>query len=266
MPLTFEELANAGIDETPPESNSAGSLLSRRHRILLGIGIGICIGIGIGIGIGLFLYWQHSAKQTSDPLAAQILLSGNDADSDILPHTKDSSTEFETSFDFLKEDALAPAFRETEAAKMATSPIHITGAADKAPSIQLDSEPLAQEAAVSPQAVSPPMTIPQETIIDWGGMVLVPDGHILAKAYNSDVRILRIEAHPIDGDYIRVWARIQNLTDHSLQTEIGCEFRSQNQTERPHFAAVTLKPKEIVDTYFVSQDSEIHAYTILVKR
>ncbi|TVP78994.1 MAG: hypothetical protein EA353_07335 [Puniceicoccaceae bacterium] len=228
---------------------------------------------------GLFFYWQHFAKQTDEPLAAQILLSGTVDKPDVLPHTKDDSTEFKTSFDFLKKDAPAPHFRETESAKIATAPVNIRKAVDETPGIRLDTAPAAPvppsvpapESTVSQKPANPPKASPKQAIagqaiIDWGGMVLVPVDHVLAKAYNSDVRILRIEAHPIDGDHIRVWARIQNQTNRSLQTEIGCEFRSPDAIERPNFTAVTLAPLEVVDTYFVSENPRVHAYTILVKR
>jgi hypothetical protein len=270
MPLTFEELADSKIDENllneKSSPKSSGKLILFFIVLLL-------------ISASIVIY-QQFIKVEEDPIAAQILLSEELTEEAVLLHIKDSSTEFQPSLKFLKKNATAPDYRETEATKTTKPPVIAANSEINTAPVQLEQkqevqleQPLKAEKTPtivqneqSPSNTDTPVALPTKATIDWGGLVLVPKSHVLAKAYNSDVELLRVEAHPIEGDRIRVWTRIRNRTANVLKTEVACEFRSETQYGRPHFTPVVIQPNGVIDTYFVSQIPLIHSYTIMVKR
>ena len=55
-------------------------------------------------------------------------------------------------------------------------------------------------------------------------MVLVPNMKLMSKAYSSSVSLPRVEAHPLQNNRIRVWAR-QNESGGPLRLQVACVFR-----------------------------------------
>ena len=62
----------------------------------------------------------------------------------------------------------------------------------------------------------------QLIVRDWTGLVLVPISTSLSKAYTSEVRLLRIEAHPLNDGRVRVWTRIHNISERTLPGQVAC--------------------------------------------
>ena len=102
---------------------------------------------------------------------------------------------------------------------------------------------------------------------DWGGVILVPEGITTSQAHTSNVQLLRIEAHPLNDERLRVWARVKNRSQRPIHAEMGCEFRSrQAEPDRVSFEAVTISPAGVVDVSFDSPRDRVEAYTLMVKR
>ena len=267
MPQSFEELANEGIalDAMPPH----GSHRPKPLKIITSLACILALG---ALGYNFVLKPDRQS-------AAEILLSVDGEVPGVLPHTIDSSTEFNESLETLKVGEVAPDYRETSEGKLSTLTVAGT---DREPSEQ----PAIQEQPVSASIITLQSTAPTEQIKapatalkltsesdlelprDWSGMVLVPDSAKLAKAYTSDVRLTRVEAHPIDGERIRVWARIHNLTDTPMQSEVGCEFRSSNSSQfgSAHFEPSIIPENGIIDVFFESPYDGVESYTVMVKR
>ncbi|CAA6696754.1 MULTISPECIES: hypothetical protein [unclassified Lentimonas] len=274
MPPSFEELANEGIpaDAMPPHG-------SHRSKPLIIAASLTCI-----LALG-----YHFLSDPALPEAAEILLAVDGEVPGVLPHAIDSSTEFNESFETLKEGEGAPNYRETDEGKLSTPPTVIAKLEPSptpqpvipeqpitiaASAIALEI-PLQAKTTAQAEPESTPTTalhLPKEAQVefprDWGGIVLVPDGTKLAKAYTSDVRLARVEAHPIDGERIRVWARIQNLTEMDMQSEVGCEFRSSNYEKfgSAHFEPSIIPKNGVIDVYFESPYDRVESYTVMVKR
>lgn len=102
---------------------------------------------------------------------------------------------------------------------------------------------------------------------DWTGLVLVPVNAALAKAYTTQVRLLRVEAHPLHDGRLRIWARIRNLSDRALPAEIACSFRMRGEStpNSPYFYQLEVPSGAYRDVFFVSPDGELSAYTVLVR-
>lgn len=106
-----------------------------------------------------------------------------------------------------------------------------------------------------------------DLVRDWEGLILVPEGVQLARAYTSGVRLNRVEAHPIDGGRLRVWSRIENLTNKDLVIETACEFRFTDDGRAPsQFRPSVIPASGALDVYFVSSRKGVNAYTLMVKR
>ncbi|MGB0745081.1 MAG: hypothetical protein ACPGSB_11215 [Opitutales bacterium] len=103
-------------------------------------------------------------------------------------------------------------------------------------------------------------------IRDWSGIVLVPDGVTLSRAYSSIVSLDRVETHPIDGGRLRVWSRIRNLTSEDLTVETACEFRFEGSLRSyPAFRPSFIPGGGAADVIFVSPRNGAIAYTLMVK-
>jgi len=219
-----------------------------------------------------------------------ILLSVDAEVPGVLPHRLDDTTEFEESFEYLKKGEDAPDFRALEEietveevgyAGVVTEQVCVEagGVVD----LEVSSNPSHMEVSDEPSVVAEEVldrapaivlkqSIPENVEVvferDWSGVVLVPDLMKLAKAYTSDVRLARIEAHPIDGERLRVWARIQNITDAPMNVEIGCEFRSgqYSMSDRAQFEATLIPAGGFVEKQFVSTQDRVASYTLMVKR
>lgn len=101
---------------------------------------------------------------------------------------------------------------------------------------------------------------------DWTGLVLVPIAKSLSKAYTSDVRLTKVEAHPLTDGRVRVWTRVQNVGHDTLPAEIACEFRLVgSHLSSPYFYQLEVPPSGYRDVFFVSPEGEMNAYTVLVR-
>jgi hypothetical protein len=102
---------------------------------------------------------------------------------------------------------------------------------------------------------------------DWTGIVLVPVSAALAKAYTSEVRLLKVEAHPLHDGRLRIWARIRNVSSRPLPAEIACSFRmrGENTPNSPYFYQLDVPPGAFRDVFFVSPEGELSAYAVLVR-
>ncbi len=102
---------------------------------------------------------------------------------------------------------------------------------------------------------------------DWTGIVLVPVNTALSKAYTSSVRLLRVEAHPLNDGRLRIWARIQNIGAQTLSAEIACAFRTTDAALEPstYFYELKVPGNTVRDVFFISPDAELLSYTTLVR-
>jgi len=304
--ISFEELADAGIDGHPPVDPP-----KRRPQ-----SFGRLLVISLLAAAGGAAVWFVFLRPVAEPLpgAAKLLLEEDVENIGVLPHELDQATEFAESFDHLKPGAKAPAFRTIESIAdikapapeaadplldrgavpsaqhppsdmnvAAPAPVPAQGYAPAKPKIA-DTAGADQSTLAAVNPINPPnhstATTPEripllndsaaakiEVQLDWEGIVLVPDAAKLARAYTSAVALTRVEAHPVDDGRLRVWARIRNRTEAPLPIAIGCEFRTQGrEIERPHFMETVLAPGEAIDARFLSRQDKIHAYTILAKR
>lgn len=101
---------------------------------------------------------------------------------------------------------------------------------------------------------------------DWTGLVLVPISTALSKAHTSDVRLTKVEAHPLNDGRVRVWARVSNLGRDPLPSEIACEFRMKgSRLSSPYFYQFEVPGNGYRDVFFISPDGQLSAYTVLVR-
>lgn len=102
---------------------------------------------------------------------------------------------------------------------------------------------------------------------DWTGLVLVPISTSLAKAYTSEVRLLKVEAHPLNDGRVRIWTRIHNISDRTLPGQVACSFRMKNQAlpTSPYFYQLQVPPHAHRDVFFISPDGDLTSYTVLVR-
>ena len=102
---------------------------------------------------------------------------------------------------------------------------------------------------------------------DWTGLVLIPINKSLSKAYTSAVRLLKVEAHPLQDGRIRVWIRMQNIAQRGLPSEIACAFSMHGDTQpiSPNFYELDVPSKEYRDVFFVSPAGDLDNYTVLIR-
>ncbi len=102
---------------------------------------------------------------------------------------------------------------------------------------------------------------------DWTGLVLIPINKSLSKAYTSSVRLLKVEAHPLNDGRIRVWIRLQNVGADQLPSEVACAFsmRDDARPVSPNFYELELPSREYRDVFFVSPAGELTTYTVLIR-
>ena len=107
----------------------------------------------------------------------------------------------------------------------------------------------------------------QLVVRDWTGLVLVPIATSLSKAYTSEVRLLKIEAHPLNDGRVRVWTRIHNIGDRTMPGQVACRFSMRNQptATSPYFYELQLPPHGFRDVFFISPDGDLTSYTVLVR-
>jgi hypothetical protein len=103
---------------------------------------------------------------------------------------------------------------------------------------------------------------------DWTGIVLVPLDTSISRAHTVLVAIDRIEAHPLDNGQVRIWARIRNVSDGPLPSEVACSFRTAEspEPERPIFYKLDIPRGDYRDVFFVSPEGRnLNSYTVLVR-
>jgi hypothetical protein len=103
---------------------------------------------------------------------------------------------------------------------------------------------------------------------DWTGVVLVPLDTSISRAHTVRVAIDRIEAHPLDNGQVRIWARIRNVSDSPLPSEVACSFRTAEspEPERPIFYKLDIPHGDYRDVFFVSPEGRnLNSYTVLVR-
>jgi len=101
---------------------------------------------------------------------------------------------------------------------------------------------------------------------DWTGLVLIPLTKSLSKAATSDVRLTKVEAHPLKDGRVRVWTRVENVGNQVLPAEIACEFRVHGvNLASPYFYSFDVPPSGYRDVFFISPEGELNSYTVLVR-
>jgi hypothetical protein len=103
---------------------------------------------------------------------------------------------------------------------------------------------------------------------DWTGIVLVPLDTSVSRAHTVLVAIDRIEAHPLDNGQVRIWARIRNISNGVLPSEVACSFRTAEspEPERPIFYKLDIPHGDYRDVFFVSPEGRnLNSYTVLVR-
>lgn len=166
---------------------------------------------------------------------------------EVLPHKVDDATEFPAAMESLTSDSRRPEMREP-----VVEPSNVVRV-EKAPSLKKD---------------SPTATKEEQKRIerDWNGTVLVPDGTQMSQAFTTDVRLTRVEAHPLQNGSLRVWVRIANVTDDTLSSKVACNFKSvSNEQLKTAFVPIEIAPHEAVDVYFMSPMPSVISYTVLVR-
>ncbi len=193
---------------------------------------------------GFFVWdaWRNSGPRI--PQDARILINPDVEEAkEVLPHTIDDRTYFEESLDYLVEGAPAPKIVQV---------------------IQPNRPARKPAPTVVPKDVN---NQPYQIFRNWTGDVLVPDLKVVSKAYTDLVTLARVEAHPIDDGRIRVWARVQNLTDEPLLLQQDCTFRivGSSGMEKPYFESLEVPAADFRDVMFESDNRGVVAYTILVR-
>lgn len=193
---------------------------------------------------GFFVWdaWRNSGPRI--PREAKILVNPDVEEAkEILPHTIDDRTYFEESLDYLAEGATAPRIVQV---------------------IRADRPARVAVPTIVPKDAN---NQPYQVFRNWTGAVLVPDLKVVSKAYTDLVTLARVEAHPIDDGRIRVWARVQNLTDEPLLLQQDCTFRMAGSPglEKPFFESLELPAADFRDVMFESDTKGVVAYTILVR-
>lgn len=102
---------------------------------------------------------------------------------------------------------------------------------------------------------------------DWTGLVLVPISTSLAKAYTSEVRLLKVEAHPLNDGRVRIWTRIHNISNRMLPGQVACQFKMKAMPAptSPYFYELQVPPHGHRDVFFISPDGALTSYTVLVR-
>ncbi|MEO0794899.1 MAG: hypothetical protein AAFX93_07050 [Verrucomicrobiota bacterium] len=186
-----------------------------------------------------------AAEKNLSPAATNLVAPSQESAKDTLPHTVDTATEFPAAMDSLQAGAIKPDLRAIDV------PGSNVVRVEKAPAIQKSSSTTQETKDIER---------------DWDGTVLVPDGTQMSQAYTDDVKLTRIEAHPLSDGALRVWVRVRNLTDGPLKTRVACNFQSiSREAMKTSFVPVTIDPQELVDVYFMSPMPNVVSYTILVR-
>lgn len=269
MALSFEELADAGSGEMPIKKKL--SIASIVLFLLL-----FCVA---GV-LGFLIFKERDPVVTE---AATILLA---VDNEV-EHTVDEATEFKESLNLLQPGIKEPAFREPKVAEEPSAVVKIQPELVQVRERHPETAELVEVASLEEvEEVADVKSLDDlRTVVhgklgsnvyevndqrfdrDWGGLVLVPNKIRLAKAHTTGVQLVRVEAHPIKNERLRVWTRVENITTDDIELKIGCEFRSVGaDVDRPIYEPVILAAGGVVDAFFDSPKDRVQSYTVLVKR
>ena len=163
----------------------------------------------------------------------------------ILPHKVETKTEFPQAIASLAPDATPP--------KVETPPPEVSKPDPNGPPIK----------GLTADGVTTDLVMH-----DWTGIVLVPLDTSISRANTVLVRIDRIEAHPLENGQVRVWARIRNVTDGNLPTEVACSFRTAEspESQEPIFYKLGIPRGDYRDVFFISPAGQnLNSYTVLVR-
>lgn len=205
--------------------------------------------IKIALVLGLLVFSSCGKKddkakpgELSD--AAKVLVSPPAESSDaVLLHTVDSATEFPTAISSLAPDIAEPEIRPVKRSPPVGSPAN---------------ESVVE--VVTPVRASVPLKK------DWGGVILVPDMDRMSRGFTSRVSLTRIEAHPLSNDHFRVWVRIRNETQKSLDADVACNFRALGEEPKAtEFIPMQIPKGGSANAYFISPMPHVAYYTILVR-
>jgi hypothetical protein len=107
----------------------------------------------------------------------------------------------------------------------------------------------------------------QLIVHDWTGLVLVPISTSLSMAHTSQVRLLKVEAHPLNDGRVRVWIRVQNIGKQEFSAEVACAFRMKmdGPVSSPYFYELDVPGRNYRDVFFVSPEGQLSTYTVLVR-
>jgi len=180
----------------------------------------------------------HGPRKLSPEAAATVARLTQGSSSDALQHELSDSTDFPEAISSLQAGAVAPKVEFVDDAKQ--PPI-------KGLTADGNSTNLVER--------------------DWTGLVLVPISTSLSKAYTSEVRLLKVEAHPLSDGRVRIWTRVQNIGRQPLPAQIACSFqmRGTGTPSSPYFYQLDVPGKKYRDVFFVSPEGELTAYTVLVR-
>ncbi len=283
MSISFEELADSEL--TPGQIHGTDDTSTK------GWVLPFILVVVMG-AIGLWLFLGREQLPELNETAERLLVSEEEAEATgALPHVVDDKTEFSDSITYLKEGIRAPEVREVARPSLSSGAVvheELPTVMKQEPTLSVESSVVAEQAEIVVEVPVAELAAPvletaevEEVVVvaptviemgllaqrDWGGVVLVPDNVRLSRAFSSAVRLDRIEAHPIDGDRLRVWVRIQNITDRDLDIKVGCDFRStSDRSAGSDFQVVSIPGGYARDIHFVSAGDFVKAYTLLVKR
>ena len=149
---------------------------------------------------------------------------------------------------------------ETTGFPEAIRSLEVGARAPKIESVDLANQP-------PPEGLTADGSSTQLIVRDWTGLVLVPISTSLSKAYTSEVRLLKIEAHPLNDGRVRVWTRIHNIGNRTLPGQVACRFNMRNQptATSPYFYELQVHPHGFRDVFFISPDGDLVTYTVLVR-
>ena len=162
----------------------------------------------------------------------------------ILPHKVETKTEFPQAMASLAPDATPP--------KVEAPPPETNNDPNRPPTKGLTADGITTDLVMH----------------DWTGVVLVPLDTSISRAHTVLVALDRIEAHPLEDGQVRVWARIRNVTDGSLTTEVACSFRTAESPEpdEPIFYKLGIPRGDYRDVFFLSPvGKNLNSYTVLVR-
>jgi hypothetical protein len=158
---------------------------------------------------------------------------------DALPHQMADTSSFPAAEASLQQGAPAPKFEVTESGRTQPPPEGLTADGNST----------------------------QLIVRDWTGLVLVPISTSLSTAHTSQVRLLKVEAHPLSDGRVRIWIRVQNIGRKEFTAEVACSFRmkSDSAVSSPYFYELDVAGRGYRDVFFISPDGQLSTYTVLVR-